>query len=219
LEVNKFKSTDVGIIPAKWKVENILDNSTLKARIGWQGLTTAEYLDSGNYHLVTGTDFKKGKIVWENCVFVDYERYIQDRNIQLKTGDILVTKDGTIGKIAYVDALPLPATLNSGVFVIRPKERAYFPLFLYYILTSAYFSKFLNKLAAGSTINHLYQKDFSSFNFIVPDYPEQEKIARTLFDIDLEIEVLEQRRDKYKQLKVGLMQQLLTGRVRLKCKN
>ena len=218
-EFNKFQSTDVGIIPADWKVENILENSTLKARIGWQGLTTAEYLDSGNFQLVTGTDFKKGKIAWETCVFVDYKRYAQDRNIQLKIGDILVTKDGTIGKVAYVNALHLPATLNSGVFVIRPKERAYFPLFLYYILTSAYFTRFLNKLAAGSTINHLYQKDFSSFNFIVPAYAEQEEIAKAFFAMDLEIEALEQKRDKYKQLKVGLMQQLLTGRIRLKCKN
>jgi type I restriction enzyme S subunit len=48
---------------------------------------------------------------------------------------------------------------------------------------------------------------------------EQIAIAQVLYDMDLEIEALEQKRDKYKQLKVGMMQQLLTGRIRLKCKN
>ena len=219
VEAKKFKITDVGAIPEDWKVENILDNSILKARIGWQGLTTAEYRNNGNYHLLTGTDFTNGKIDWNTCVFVDEKRYSQDKNIQLNVGDVLVTKDGTIGKIAYISTLPIPATLNSGVFVIRPKERAYSPLFLFYILSSEYFTKFLNKLSAGSTINHLYQKDFISFNFIVPPYHEQERIAQVLSDMDSEIRELEEKRDKYKQLKVGLMQKLLNGRIRLKCKN
>ena len=218
-QTREFKLTDIGSIPEDWKVENVLYNSTMKARIGWHGLTTAEYLDNGNYYLVTGTDFNRGRIDWANCVFIDSKRYNQDRNIQLKTNDILITKDGTIGKVAYVDILPLPATLNSGVFVIRPKNRAYVPLFLYYILSSNYFTVFLNKLVAGSTINHLYQKDFSSFNFVVPEYSEQERIAKCLFDMDTEIHALERKRDKCKLLKVGLMQQLLTGRIRLKCQS
>ena len=129
-----YKKTVVGIIPEDWEVQNIQNNSTLKARIGWQGLTTAEYLKNGIFYLVTGTDFNNGKIDWENCVYVDEKRYDQDKNIQLKKGDVLVTKDGTIGKIAYIDFLPLPATLNSGVFVIRPLGKNYLPLFLFYIL-------------------------------------------------------------------------------------
>jgi len=85
-----FKQTEVGIIPEEWQVQNILDNSILKARIGWQGLTTAEYRTNGKFYLVTGTDFLNGKINWETCVYVNKKRYDQDINIQLKTGDILV---------------------------------------------------------------------------------------------------------------------------------
>ena len=154
-KLQKFKKTELGEVPEDWRFEKISDNSVLKGRIGWQGLTTAEYRQKGEFHLVTGTDFKNGKIDWKNCVYVDKERYSQDTNIQLKKDDVLVTKDGTIGKIAYIDILLQPATLNSGVFVIRPIDKAYFPLFLYYILCSDYFVKFLNKLKAGSTINHL----------------------------------------------------------------
>ena len=91
-----YKQTAVGVIPEDWDVGNMLNHSTLKDRIGWQGLTTAEYLYSGDYFLVTGTDFFDGKIKWETCHYVIAERYIQDKNIQLKNSDVLVTKDGNI---------------------------------------------------------------------------------------------------------------------------
>ena len=199
----------------EWKQFNMAEHSTLKARIGWQGLTTAEYLQSGEYLLVTGTDFHNGRVEWSTCHYVDRYRYEQDRNIQLKLGDVLLTKDGTIGKAGYIEILPRPATLNSGVFVIRPKNNAYNPLYFYYVLTSAIFDDFLSKLQAGSTISHLYQKDFVSFNFLAPTVEEQTAIAAILCDMDAELAALEDRRDKTRDLKRGMMQELLTGRTRL----
>ena len=200
----------------EWETLNLSEDSTLKARIGWQGLTTAEYLKSGEYYLVTGTDFTNGRIAWSGCCFVAHERYTQDRNIQLRPKDILLTKDGTIGKVGFIDHLPGPATLNSGVFVIRPKDVAYEPKFLYYVLTSRIFDEFLVKLQAGSTIFHLYQKDFVSFSFLAPaTISEQIAIAEVLSDMDAELAALEQRRKKTRALKQGMMQELLTGRVRL----
>jgi len=197
-------------IPEEWSFERIVDNSTLKGRIGWQGLTTAEYRQQGEFYLVTGTDFKDGRIDWKNCVYVDEERYSQDTNIQLKKGDVLVTKDGTIGKIAYIDTLPLPATLNSGVFVIRPVNNEYLTLFLFYILNSNYFVIFLNRLTAGSTINHLYQKDFVNFHFPIPLYTEQQKITSILSNVDNLISSYNSLIESTKKLKKGLMQKLLT---------
>lgn len=84
----------------------------IKARIGWQGLTKDEYLSEGEYMLVTGVDFNEGLVDWDNCHYVTEERYLQDTYIQLKEKDVLVTKDGTLGKVAYVQGLPKPATLN-----------------------------------------------------------------------------------------------------------
>lgn len=195
---------------------NMADDLTLKARIGWHGLTTAEYRKSGEYFLVTGTDFVDGRIGWSSCCFVAVERFTQDRNIQLRLRDILLTKDGTIGKVAFIDHLPGPATLNSGVFVIRPKDDAYDPKFFYYILTSRIFDEFLTKLQAGSTISHLYQKDFVSFSILAPaTIPEQTAIAEVLTVMDAELTVLEQRREKTRALKQAMMQELLTGKTRL----
>ena len=194
---------------------NIGTDTVIKARIGWQGLTTKEYKDSGSYYLVTGTDFENGFINWGKCHFVNKFRYEQDKNIQLRNGDVLITKDGTIGKVGYVDELKLATTLNSGVFVVRPKKNDIDSKFLYYIFTSKIFADFLAKLSAGSTISHLYQKDFVNFNFKAPSPKEQAKIAQTLSDIDELIISLEKLISKKEDIKIAVMQQLLTGKKRL----
>lgn len=214
--MNGYKKTEIGVIPEDWEIINLGESSTLKARIGWQGLTTKEYLRNGDYFLITGTDFKNGKIDWENCCFVEENRYKQDKNIQIKKEDVLVTKDGTIGKIAYIDKIYKEATLNSGVFVIRPKNDRYNTEYFYNILMSKVFDEFLAKLSAGSTISHLYQKDFVYFDFPAPKNPEEQKaIAEALSDVDSLISSLEKLIDKKKKIKEGAMQELLTGKKRL----
>lgn len=200
----------------EWAELNMAEKSTLKARIGWQGLTTAEYLQSGEYFLVTGTDFADGKVNWETCCFVSENRFSQDSSIQLRPNDVLLTKDGTIGKVGFIDHLPKPATLNSGVFVIRPLGNCYDPRYFYYVLLSRIFEDFLSRLRAGSTISHLYQKDFISFSFLAPpSLTEQSAIAAVLSDIDAELEALEHRLAKTSDLKQAMIQELLTGKTRL----
>jgi type I restriction enzyme S subunit len=211
-----FVKTDIGIIPTEWGIISIGESSVLKARIGWQGLTTAEYLTIGEYYLVTGTDFEDGKIGWSTCHFVNARRYDQDRNIQIRVNDVLVTKDGTIGKVAYINDLPSSATLNSGIFVIRPINDQYYPNYLFYILRSFYFIAFLNQLSAGSTISHLYQKDFVFFKIpLPPTLTEQRAIATALSDVDRLLSACDQLIAKKKAIKQGAMQELLTGRRRL----
>ena len=199
-----------------WVKINLAKNSKLKARIGWQGLTTAEYLDEGYSYLITGTDFKDGRINWNGCHYVNYDRYVQDPNIQVSNGDLLLTKDGTIGKVAYISDLNRPATLNSGVFVVKPITDAYTAHFMFYVLKSSVFKDFLQQLSAGSTINHLYQKDLVKFDlYVPPTTEEQEAITVILFDMDLDIYKLEEKLSKYQKIKQGMMEELLTGKVRL----
>jgi len=209
------KPSELGEIPEGWDLLNIGNNAVLKARIGWQALTTKEYLDTGSKYLVTGTDFGAGEVNWNSCCFVSDWRYKQDTNIQLKENDVLITKDGTIGKVGFINDLPLPATLNSGVFVVRPKDKSFYPRYLFYVLTSSLFKSFIKGITAGSTITHLYQKDFVHFEFPAPDVEEQTAIATILSDMDNEIQTLEQRLAKTRQIKQGMMQELLTGRTRL----
>lgn len=189
---------------------------TPKARIGWQGLKKYEYLRSGYSYLIGGTDFDHGTVSLDNISFVSKERYDMDVNIQVSENDVLVTKDGTIGKVAIVPCLEKPATLNSGVFVFRPNDRL-IPTFLYRVLLSSVFKGFIDTLSAGSAIKHLYQKDLKDFEFKMPvDLEEQKAIADTLTAMDEEIGALENERDKMIQIREGAMDDLLTGRIRLK---
>lgn len=170
----------IGDIPDDWDVIKVKYNCSLKGRIGWQGLTTDEYLDEGPF-LITGTDFKEGTINWDSCVHVSDWRWEQAPEIQVKEGDLLITKDGTVGKVAIVSCIQDKTTLNSGVLVIRPTETSYETKFLYYVLKSEEFWKWFNYINSGSTtISHLYQHDLNHFYFAIAPLPEQRNIVAFL---------------------------------------
>jgi len=166
----------IGEIPEGWEVNKIKNTSYVKGRIGWQGLTSEEYSDEGAY-LVTGTNFKDGLIDWEDCHHVGLERYKEDPYIHLKENDLLITKDGTIGKIALIKKLPDKATLNSGIFLVRPLNQSYQTRFMYWMLNSLVFEQFFDYIKTGATIVHLYQETFERFFFPIPPEPEQRKIS------------------------------------------
>ena len=132
------------------------DCCSIHARVGWQALKKDEYMEQGEYMLITGTDFVDGRVDFSTCVYVSKERYDMDEKIQVRNGDILVTKDGTIGKVAIVEGLDMPATLNAGVFVIRPDGR-FDADFFSYLFKGPVFSEFVEAVKSGATIKHLNQ--------------------------------------------------------------
>ncbi len=153
----------------------------LKARIGWQGLTKKEYRSEGNYKLVTGTDFTANhRIDFNTCVFVDKDRYDQDKYIQLKNDDVLITKDGTLGKIAYIENLPYPTTLNGGVFVVRNITGELLQKFTMHYLASSYFKTWISSNHTTGSIKHLTQKLLVKFNIPVPPIERQQEIVEIL---------------------------------------
>lgn len=201
----------------EWKKKTLGSSATVKARIGWQGLTTTEYLKDGDHFLVNGVNIENGHVNWQTCFMVDEKRYAQDKNIQLQDFDVLVSKDGTIGKVAYVENMPRTATLNSGVFVIRSVDAELSQEYLARVFLSMWFDDFIEKITAGSTIVHLYQKDIVKFAFeIPPSFSEQQAIAKVFSGMDAEIANLERKLEKLRFMKQGMMQDLLTGKVRLK---
>jgi len=168
----------IGEIPDDWIPVKVKYLSTLNGRIGWQGLTSNEYQDSGPY-LITGTDFKNGHIDWDTCVHITLKRYEEATQIQIKNEDLLITKDGTIGKVAIVDGLDEKASLNSGVLLIRPINYGQYAVkFCYYILLSDIFWKWYESTHTGnSTIKHLYQEKFKEFSYPLPPLPIQYAIS------------------------------------------
>ena len=171
---------------------------TLNARIGWQRLTKAEYKSSGEYLLITGTDFTSSyEVNYSSCVYVSEERYLQDKKIQIKNGDVLITKDGTLGKVAQVSDLSMPATLNGGVFVVRPKDELLLPRYIMYFLLSGHFQKVVDQQKTGSTISHLTQALFSRLQLPVPPLEVQREIVRVLDSFTLLTAELTARKKQY----------------------
>ena len=206
----------IGKIPEGWEVRKIKNNSYVKGRIGWHGLTSEEYSDEGAY-LVTGTDFKNGYIEWENCYHVNWERYKEDPYIHLKKEDVLITKDGTIGKVAFIKELPDKATLNSGLFVVRPLNQKYKPKFMYWILNSLVFERFFDFVKQGATISHLFQETFERFFFPIPPLPEQTAIANFLDNvstkIDKTIQKIQKKIELLEEYKKSLIHHTVTGKI------
>lgn len=152
------------------------DCCEVHARIGWQALTRNEHMKTGEYMLVTGIDFIDGKVNFDTCVYVTKERYEMDHHIILKNNDILITKDGSIGKVAIVKNLPKPATLNSGIFVVRPNE-TFNKEYISSVFRGPLFEKFVEVSKTGATIKHLNQKHLVEFGIPVPTIEEQKVFA------------------------------------------
>lgn len=187
----------------------LVDCFSLRARIGWQGLRSDEFKTEGAY-LVTGWDFINGRINWDDCYHVSVDRYEQDKGIQLRENDLLVTKDGTVGKTAFVVDCPEQATLNSHIFLVRSKDGSVEPEYLYYVLNSYIFTDFMKNILTGTTIKGLTQGNFYKFVFEVPDVPTQKKIVEVLESIDAVIDKTRDTIGKYQNLKRGLLQDLFS---------
>ena len=171
----------IGKIPDGWSTIRIKFTSWLKGRIGWDGLKSSEFVEKGPY-LITGTDFENGGINWNTCVHISEARYQEDELLHIKENDLLITKDGTIGKLAIVKNCPEKVSLNSGVMIIRGNSQyKYSDKYLYYVLQSdEFFIWFELSQNGNSTIRHLYQSQFYNFEFSYPTIDEQQAIAAFL---------------------------------------
>ena len=153
----------------------------IKGRIGWKGLKKDEYLDSSDYRIINGESLMESGIDWNKTGYISKERYDESPEIMLEIGDILLSKDGTIGKIGYIDSLELPTSVASGIFVIRNQQPENISTaFIYYLLKSRLFKGFIEQRIEGSVIPHLYQKDFMDFIFPLPTPQEMKKIKKAI---------------------------------------
>lgn len=168
-----------------WEQRKLSELTTMHARIGWQNLRTSEFLDNGEYMLITGTDFNDGAIDYSTCHYVEKERYDQDKNIQIHNGNILITKDGTLGKVAYVQGLTMPATLNAGVFNVEIKdENLADEKYLFQYLKAPFLMDYVSKKATGGTIKHLNQSILVDFPVAMPKKEEQAMIGDYFESLD-----------------------------------
>lgn len=186
----------------------------IKGRIGWKGLKKDEYLDQSNYRIINGESLTKSGIAWAKAGYISENRYIESPEIMLKEGDILLSKDGTIGKMGYIDSLTTPTTVASGIFVIRNiKPEIISTTFIYYLLKSKLFEGFIAARTEGSVIPHLYQKDFMQFEFPLPASTEMkafDKLTKPMFSM---IVANHQENQRLSQLRDELLPRLMSGEI------
>ena len=192
-----------------WEQRKLSEVATMHARIGWQNLRTSEFLDSGDYLLVTGTDFEDGRINYATCHYVERERYEQDKNIQIENGSILITKDGTLGKVAYVQGLSMPATLNAGVFnVVIKDEKEVNGKYLFQYLKAPFLMDYVDKKATGGTIKHLNQNILVDFPIVMPCVIEQTLIGTYFEQLDNLITLHQRKCDELMKIKKYMLQNM-----------
>ena len=168
-----------------WEQRKLGERMYIKSRVGWQALTKNEYMSTGDYYLITGTDIDPNHTVdLSRSYYVSKERYEMDTNIQVKNGDIIITKDGTIGKVAMISGLDKPATLNSHLFVLRDESGELDNNFFLQLLCSHIFEQFVESVKTGSTLTGLPQKTIVEFKFLYPSLEEQEKIGTYFRNLD-----------------------------------
>lgn len=186
----------------------------IKGRIGWKGLKKDEYLDQSKYRIINGESLTKSGVDWLKAGHISKNRYIESPEIMLKEGDILLSKDGTIGKIGYIDSLETPATVASGIFIIRNiKPEIISTTFMYYLLKSRLFKGFIAARTEGSVIPHLYQKDFMQFEFPLPSSDEMkafDAITKPMFSM---IIGNLQENQKLSRLRDELLPKLMSGKI------
>lgn len=207
----------IGDVPKHWEVCKLKSYCSLKGRIGWNGLRSEEFEKESYAYLVTGQDFVSSDIEWGKCYQINKIRYEEDPCIQLENGDLLITKDGTIGKIAKVSNMDKPACLNSGIFVLKQKSHNQFEQgYLYWALFSNLLKDFNSYTSTGTTILHLYQNIFENMPLVVPSKKEQQEISYYLdsktMKIDTSISNAQHQIDLLQEYKQSLITEVVTGK-------
>ena len=172
----------LGRIPAHWSEPTRLRYvSSLKGRLGWQGLKAGEYTNEGPY-IVSSAHFRDHRIIWESCPRVTEERYQMDQHIQLAVGDILLMKDGAaMGKLALVDEMPGPACLNSHLLLLRPQggigAPTYCAKFMFYYMQTDCFQGYVQVNGTGATFLGISQESIGNHIVCLPPISEQASIV------------------------------------------
>ncbi|UFN98412.1 restriction endonuclease subunit S [Lactobacillus gasseri] len=195
------------------KYKEIGDSLYIKGRIGWKGLKKSEYLKNSDYRIINGSNIFDNKIDWSNCGYISEERYNESPEIMLQKGDILITKDGTIGKVAMVSELKKPTTVASGLFVLRNTAPSKWDTkYIFNFLQSNKFKKFVFSRTEGSVIPHLYQKDFMTLEIPELEINEQRKIAYRLDTIQHKLDLNNQINDNLDALLTTIFEKQINNK-------
>lgn len=203
-----YKQTDIGVIPDDWEVKMLGD-------IGESliGLTYAPADVAADGTLVLrSSNIQNDRLTFDDNVYV---RSAIPQKIMVQEGDLLIcVRNGSrdlIGKCAVIDDRAVGATFGAFMAVFRSRRNH----FVSHQFQSHLVKKQINE-HLGATINQITNRSLNSFCIPFPaSTDEQVMIAEALSDVDALINSLEALLTKKRNIKTGVMQELLTGRTRL----
>ena len=203
----------------EWETKRLAELGTCYRGVSYDpDIDLFGYESEATIRLLRSDSVQSGALRMNGSYFVSEDR-VSEKQI-LRPGDIVICMaNGSrdlVGKAAGF-ASQDQARYTIGAFMARLAviDSVADKRFVGFLLQSAVYRRFIETMLAGSSINNLKPEDIENAEFKVPSIGEQEAVASVLSDMDTEIEALERRRDKARQIKQGMMQQLLTGRVRL----
>jgi len=203
-----YKQTERGEIPKDWEIVNLGDIGQNIIGLTYSPDDVVEY----GTLVLRSSNVQQNKLAFDNNVFVDMD--LPDRVI-VKENDILVcVRNGSkrlIGKCALIDKRTVGLAFGAFMSIYRSN----FNKFIFFQFQSNIIQKQIDEIM-GATINQITNKDMAVFKIPLPNREdEQVAIAIVLSDMDKDINSLGIRLNKTKQIKQGMMQELLTGRTRL----
>jgi len=209
-----YKKTDIGVIPKDWECIE-LGKLISSMQLGGNYKNSEEIT---SYPLIKMGNLGRGKIQLSKVEYVTDN--IPSDCDKLMYGDLLFNTRNTldlVGKTSiWRNELPL-AYFNSNVLRFKFNENyVSSTFFMNYILNDKKSVVQLRNFATGTTsVAAIYTKDLIKLKVHLPSLDEQKAIAQIISDMDTEIEKLTAKLDKYKDIKQGMMQELLTGKRRL----
>ena len=213
----KFKKTEIGEIPEEWevinagRVFNIITDYVANGSFASLA-ENVKYKESEDFAIVVRlTDYKneyKGPFV-----YVDKNAYDFLSKSKLEDNDIIIANVGAYaGYVFRAPNINKPITLGPNAILVRSEQNREF---IYYLLSSEFGQKAIKDIISTTAQPKFNKTDFKKILLPIPDLKEQYKIASILLEIDEKTEEYEKKKQKLEELKKGLMQQLLTGRIRV----
>lgn len=209
---SRLNPLDLKNIPKDWKVIKA-EKVCLKVTDGTHD--TPKKVNKG-YSLITSKNIKNGRIVFDDTYFIDDKDYkkINERS-KVDTYDLLFSMIGTIGQTAIVRAsYPKFAIKNVGLFKTSRNESLAF--WLHYYFYSKLASTFIKDSLKGSTQKYIPLFSLRDFPIIVPPKKYRLFVIYVFKTIDRKLGLLRGKKEKLEKIKKGLMNDLLTGRKRVR---
>lgn len=213
-ETHRFKDSPLGRIPEEWEVVRLGDVAELKGRIGWRGYTFEDLTDEGPITLGATNISDENKIDLSNTTHITYKKFNESPEIKVCVFDIILVQRGSIGKVTIIDRNIGDATINPSIILIKKIKIS--PQFLYNVLTSHKVQSQIESILSQTGVPMISQSQARRLMLLIPkSKPEQHRIASILSQIDETIEKEQRYKEKLERIKQGLMDDLLTGKVRV----